>query len=668
MQYRREIDGLRAVAVVPVILFHAGFELFGGGFVGVDVFFVISGYLITSLILAELEQGTFSVARFYERRARRILPALILVLLACLPFAYALMLPHQLKDFAASLVSVVFAISNFFFLSQVDYFSPNAELQPLLHTWSLAVEEQYYFLFPPALLLVWRLARLRTVWFVAALVLLSFAFSEWAWRENAQRSFFFTLSRFWEIGAGSLCAFVGLQARGRVNEILSFLGLCLIVAAVFFYTKETPFPSFYTLAPVLGTVLVILFASEVTFVARLLSNAVLVGIGLISYSAYLWHQPIFAFVRLPSVAEPSGQVMAALCLASLVMGWLSWRCVEQPFRRRENPLLATRGRVFAASGAAGALCLVVGLSGYLNDGYEGRFDKRVLNFASGVKDRPSERCYFGASDRLPQHPQAECARPEGVMDAPVMFLGDSHAWALSLAFEEMMETEGIDWYGAFYRGCLPVRETRGFDGGATDHCPEFNEDTISYAKQAGVKTLVLAGRFVLSLKGLRFQNGEGGVEYGSPSWVDVAGYENSRWDDAGREARVLSAYETQLRELAQHFNLVLAYPIPEAGWDVPVYAARRAIDDKGSKALSTSYAAYLERSEDVIALFDRLSSELPQVYAARVHEALCSIETGRCLNADEHGVYYYDNNHPSNAGARLMQPILRKAVVSSLEH
>ena len=262
MHYRREIDGLRAVAVVPVILFHAGFELFGGGFVGVDVFFVISGYLITSLILAELDQGTFSVARFYERRARRILPALMLVLLACLPFAYALMLPHQLKDFAASLVSVVFAISNFFFLSQVDYFSPNAELQPLLHTWSLAVEEQYYFLFPPALLLVWRLARCRTVWFVGALVLLSFAFSEWAWRENAQRNFFFTLSRFWEIGAGSLCAFVGLQARGRVNEILSFLGLCLIVASVFFYTKETPFPSFYTLAPVLGTLLVILFCQR----------------------------------------------------------------------------------------------------------------------------------------------------------------------------------------------------------------------------------------------------------------------------------------------------------------------------------------------------------------------------------------------------------------------
>ena len=249
-----------------------------------------------------------------------------------------------------------------------------------------------------------------------------------------------------------------------------------------------------------------------------------------------------------------------------------------------------------------------------------------------------------------------------------MFLGDSHAWALSLAFEETMAAEGIDWYGAFYRGCLPLRETRGFAGGPTDHCPEFNEDTISYAKQAGVKTLVLAGRFVLSLKGLRFQNGEGGVEYGSPSWVDVAGYENSRWDDAGREAMVLSVCETKLRELAQNFNVVLAYPIPEAGWDVPVYAARRAIGDKDSKSLTTSYAAYLERSEEVISLFDSLSSELPQVYAARVHEALCSFETGRCLNADEHGVYYYDNNHPSNAGARLMQPILRKAIVDSLEN
>lgn len=670
MQYRREIDGLRAVAVVPVILFHAGFELFGGGFVGVDVFFVISGYLITSLILAELEQGTFSISRFYERRARRILPALVFVLLACLPFAYALMLPHQLKDFAASLVSVVFAISNFFFLSQVDYFSPNAELQPLLHTWSLAVEEQYYFFFPPFLLLVWRFAgpfqRRRVVWCVAALVLLSFVFSEWAWRENAQRSFFFTLSRFWEIGAGSLCAFVGLRARGRGSDMLSLLGLFLILGAVFFYAKDTPFPSFYTLVPVLGTVLIILFASAQTFVARVLSHGVLVGIGLISYSAYLWHQPVFAFVRLPSTAEPSALLMGALCVLSLGLGWVSWRYVEQPFRRRERPLLATRGRVFAASGAAGAVCVAVGLAGYLGDGLEGRFEANVLKFAEGTRDRAPERCHFGANEALPVHPQERCLHGVGDAAPPVLLLGDSHAWALSLGFEEMMQAEGLGWYGAFYRGCLPLRGLRRFDKGPKDQCAAFNDGTFQYAKDAGVQTVVLAGRFVLSLKGARFHNGEGGVEYGSPAWVDLAELERSQWDDASREARVLAAYEARIREYAAHFNVVLVYPIPEAGWDVPVYAARKAIKDEGDGAVSTSYAAYLDRSADVIALFDRLSGELQQIQAARVHEALCSEATGRCLNADARGVYYYDNNHPSNTGARLMQPILRAALKASL--
>jgi peptidoglycan/LPS O-acetylase OafA/YrhL len=196
MLYRPEIDGLRAVAILPVILFHAGFSVFSGGYVGVDVFFVISGYLITTKLIVELEQGIFSIAHFYERRARRILPALFVVIFSCFPFAYIWMMPNQLEDFSASVVTAALSISNIFFLSQVDYFAPSAELQPLLHTWSLAIEEQYYFLFPLLLLAMRRFRRRNIAVVVVALTLLSFSFSEWAWRENAERSFFFTLSRF----------------------------------------------------------------------------------------------------------------------------------------------------------------------------------------------------------------------------------------------------------------------------------------------------------------------------------------------------------------------------------------------------------------------------------------------------------------------------------------
>ena len=182
LTYRPEIDGLRAIAVLPVILFHAGFTTFSGGFVGVDVFFVISGYLITSIIVKDVTAGTFSFWEFYERRARRILPALFLIMLCCIPFAWMWMMPHELEAFSSSVVSVCLFASNFLFWQQSGYFDTASELKPLLHTWSLAVEEQYYIIFPIAVLLLWRLGRRNVIWSIAPLAILSLAFSEYASR------------------------------------------------------------------------------------------------------------------------------------------------------------------------------------------------------------------------------------------------------------------------------------------------------------------------------------------------------------------------------------------------------------------------------------------------------------------------------------------------------
>lgn len=368
MQYRREIDGLRAVAVLPVIFFHAGFSVFSGGFVGVDVFFVISGYLITSILIAELEQGKFSIARFYERRARRILPALFVVMLACLPFAYMWMLPPQLKDFAQSLVSVVFFASNILFWRESGYFAAAAELKPLLHTWSLAVEEQYYLLFPLFLLLLWRFGRQRVFWAIIFIAVASLLLAEWGWRNSRTANFYLAPTRAWELLAGSICAFLTVGKMQRSSNVLSISGLALIVFAIFAYSDKTPFPSVYTLAPVAGTGLVILFAGENTWVARLLSLRGFVGIGLISYSAYLWHQPLFAFARLRSVTETSQVLMGVLAIAALLLAWATWRYVEQPFRKRANQVLVTRRSVFVMSGVVGAVFVAVGLAGQMQNG------------------------------------------------------------------------------------------------------------------------------------------------------------------------------------------------------------------------------------------------------------------------------------------------------------
>ena len=370
MQYRPEIDGLRAVAVVPVILFHAGFGVFSGGYVGVDVFFVISGYLITTIIVTELAEGRFSIRRFYERRARRILPALFLVMLCCVPFAWMWMLPSQFKEFSQALVAVSFFVSNVLFWRQSGYFAPAAEENPLLHTWSLAVEEQFYIVFPLLMLAAWRFGRGRVFVLIAGLSLLSLLLAEWGWRNTPDANFYLIPTRAWELGVGALCALVLHRRRPGTNSALAGLGLGLIAMSVLVYDASTPFPSLYALAPVGGTALVILYGGAGTLPARLLSGRLMVGIGLISYSAYLWHQPLFAFARLRSPGYPPDTVMALLALATLGLAWLSWRYVEQPFRRRPRPLLPTRRAVFATSGVATAIVVALGFAGHLSDGHD----------------------------------------------------------------------------------------------------------------------------------------------------------------------------------------------------------------------------------------------------------------------------------------------------------
>ncbi len=335
MQYRREIDGLRAIAVVPVILFHAGFDWFRGGFIGVDVFFVISGYLITSIIISEKQEGRFSIANFYERRARRILPPLIFVMLVCLPLAWIWMLPSQLVDFGKSIMAVSAFVSNVLFWMQSGYFAGASDVKPLLHTWSLAVEEQYYIVFPVVVTLLWRYGQRWLVGLLMLALLASLGMAEWGWRHQPHANFFLAPSRVWELLVGALCAFY-LFGKENVKgqELLSLLGAVLIGFSVVVFDESTPFPSLYGVIPVLGTALIILFASPETLVARVLSLPLLVAIGLISYSTYLWHQPLFAFGRLSGFLTASTSLV--LIALAFVLGWLSWRYVERPFRNRQR--------------------------------------------------------------------------------------------------------------------------------------------------------------------------------------------------------------------------------------------------------------------------------------------------------------------------------------------
>jgi len=433
MQYRREIDGLRAIAVVPVILFHAGFSALSGGFIGVDVFFVISGYLISGILIAELEAGNFSVLRFYERRARRILPALFTVLAVCIPFAWVLMLPNRFKDFLDSVVAVVFFGSNILFWREYGYFEPEVGLKPLLHTWSLAVEEQFYLLFPLFLLLVWRFGRNRTLWAIAAIAVISLLISEWGSRFAPTANFYLAPPRAWELLAGSICAFVLAARAPQSSNVLSIIGLGLILGSIFLYDERTPFPGVYALAPVGGTVLIVLYAGAGTLVARLLSSAGFVGIGLISYSAYLWHQPIFSFARLTGVGDLNGLVRVGLSVLAFALAWVTWYFVEQPVRKRVSPFLATRRQIFTASAGAGAVFVMIGVVGHVSSGFDYRFtpeERAILHYV----DYPAEDFYRKGTCMLTADQDYLDFDESCWSSAQSLLIGDSHAAAFGLGF------------------------------------------------------------------------------------------------------------------------------------------------------------------------------------------------------------------------------------------
>lgn len=498
MDYRREIDGLRALAVLPVILFHAGMQIFSGGFVGVDVFFIISGFLITTHILEEKYEGTFSLVRFYERRVRRILPALFFVMLVCLPFAWFWLLPTYLRDFSRSLYYVSIFGSNILFSQRDGYFDSASEMKPLLHTWSLGVEEQFYLLFPLFLLLIWRFGFKWIGVILLTCATISLAAAEHGLVSSPSMTFFRLPTRAWELLAGSLLALylfrrpnVTQDMPKAVSQVGGVLGILLILASILGLDESVPFPGIYALLPTMGALLIILFARPNTLAGKILGSKPLVGIGLISYSAYLWHQPLFAFARHIKIGEPSTALMLGLTVASLVLAALSWRFIEKPFRDRS--WIGTR-TIFVAALCCSLFFITIGRYGDKQQGFPDRLSpeqQQINSFISYSQNATLTRSGSCMIDKghsvTPFAP--ECMKTN--QDQPVTLVwGDSHAAALSIGLRHHLPNV--------------VQLTMGGCAASLDavmtwkpRCKETNDYILGVVEQMQPANVVLAGNWKL---------------------------------------------------------------------------------------------------------------------------------------------------------------------------
>lgn len=478
LPYRPDIDGLRAIAVLAVVAYHLDFAFARGGFVGVDIFFVISGYLITTIIQRRIAAGSFSLGWFYLRRARRILPALFAMLAACLVVGWAGLLPSEFLSLGRSSLAAVFSASNLLFLHQTGYFDDASALNPLLHTWSLAVEEQFYLILPLLLLLLHRFARTHTRKVLAVLALASLATATLYLHIAPERAFFTIESRGWELLLGGLITTPSIffSRRPLLRNLSALLGFALIAASVGLYARTTPFPGLAALLPCFGCALVLTSGQAgPTLVSRLLSFAPLTLVGRFSYSLYLWHWPILVLSNLGVLPRlPTSFLSARLTLfvEMIVAGFFSWRLIETPFRRPGTP---QANRRFLAGIAS--VCFVLALAALavsITHGVPQRFSadaNRIASFQSWGGNAAAERagtCMVTGTRTSQQLDADQCLRLS-TSTPNVLLLGDSHAahlwYGLSLAYPDwnLMQATAAD--------CKPLLDA------ATSHsyCQRFRD-------------------------------------------------------------------------------------------------------------------------------------------------------------------------------------------------
>ena len=645
MDYRPEVDGLRAVAVLPVILFHAGIGGFEGGFVGVDIFFVISGYLITRIILGDISADSFSIAKFYERRIRRILPAYFVVILATLIAGWFILLPSEYIGLGKSVVAATAFASNIYFWRTSDYFSPAAEELPLLHMWSLSIEEQFYVFFPLFVLLTWKLGPRVLLSSILSVLVISFMTAEFlaGWKDIA--NFFLAPTRAWELLVGCVIGYIhrnGVTIIPRaISEIGGLLGLSMISLAIILLDTSVPFPSWWAWLPVGGAGLFIAFARAGTLAAQLLSWRPIVFIGLISYSTYLWHQPVLVFSRFLLIDEPNTLITVSLAALSIVIGAISWRFVERPFR---NHSAISRTAILGYGGVSMAGLCVAGLVLAYSNGYPARLPDEARYYVNGIGE--------------PENILDDCVLELAVTPTPCrigagppryFIFGDSHARVIAITMDSIINGSfDLGSEIATVSGCGPFPD---FERVGKPMCSAKAKKFVDYAlSKDAPNTIILMARWAMYSSGQRVDNGEGGVEYGSGiEMVPSSAIQNT----GTQEGNFIAAVQRLAEEiLMAGKRVVIIGSVPEVGWRVPHRLARAAMTGTNiRRPISTNIEYYDERSAPLISAIEPFMGN-PQFLFLDPGPVFC--ESGRCIAEIDGEPLYFDDDHLNARGTKLM--------------
>ena len=654
--YRADIDGLRAIAVLAVVLNHIGIAYFSGGYIGVDVFFVISGFLITTIVAREIQENKFTLSRFYERRIRRILPALAGMVIFTLIMAAVIYDSERFKSFGKSLIATMLFYSNINFWMEAGYFDAPSLLKPLLHTWSLAVEEQFYIVFPLLMYAINFYTRKSIKLILSVIALISFGLSIYTVNgHNATSAFYLAHMRAWELLVGGLLAlnvFPATTGKG-INTALGLIGALMIGVSIFQYTERTPFPGLSAAIPVLGAALIIYSSmTGKSLIGRILGISPLVFIGQISYSLYLWHWPLIIFTKYYLIRPMTGVELFILLAVILVVSTLSWRFVETPFRSKG--FLSTR-QIYAFG--AGTMMIIVGAAGvvYYFDGFPKREGATSLvEFLDKEKDVHTYCLYekvAGTDDFEP------CVIGDKSQPVSFMMWGDSHASALRKAVNMVARKKGLSGVFMYKSTCLPVLGMARDQAHLAMPCNEFNERMIRYLEaHPEITTVILAGRWPFYVEGSGYKQGEG-------SGVVLAGMLSETLHDASNETLVRLGLERMLQTLLNmKRKIVIVSPIPEIGYNVPSanFIATRTGRDL-NEIIAPSLNEYFDRNQKTFAIFDKLREEykfqIVDPWKILCVEKKCRVTVGG-------NPLYSDDDHLSLFGSELVSVIFEPVFVS----